>query len=686
VTVLSKWEASVKAGGDAKGKITADGAVYVQAGGTMSQTVTAKGDVRVEAVAAVAGAAIKSSDGDVWIVSNGPLSGTAEGKWVADARTTSPTADNSMTVKTTGTTAQAQDTPTQQSDSPWARRNREIVAQLAVLTAAGQGNSEDANKLRAEQELLALQSAGLTLNEQAIPADRVRDLLTNNLFVLNQTRPAYEYQGPAITYTFWWDLTGGWDSKTYQTAGYVIFTDVTGLDGQTWVLEPFRVEHVPAWTEYVYQGPNVGVVAVHHPAHDVFHSLLGDPNASQRADFYKVVRRISVPLNGQTPLQFCTNVRTQGYADTVIAGTVNLIHGQTLETNDAVIDIGLSLLPLVGTANEIAKNGLTWDAALSFGEDVTTFLGVGAALKAKRVASAVARTSKLAKDACKSTRVAVGAEVFVNGVGAVVSGHRALGADSNGEALGYFGDATLRLFGASAVTEICRCLLSGHLHAYSSAPVRGQAGRRVDRTGLRRARGCRALLPNRRSGPRGLPQVSVPPVPAAPDPVSSGPGYRPPVRRDRVRVRRGPGRVRVGRRPARRARVRDPGELRVHAQPGERGVPAGRRRPRPRGRVRPAVGAPDRPAGRVRPGGRGRARLPRPVRTGVGGPRDDGRRRPRRDRFVTLCAARKTRSDVPLEPSAANADCRERRPFVRAGTGRSEGNITGILPARGQPP
>jgi hypothetical protein len=126
--------------------------------------------------------------------------------------------------------------------------------------------------------------------------------------------------------------------------------------------------------------------------------------------------------------------------------------GNTLAFQATVLDIGMSMVPLLGTANELAKNGFTWDAALSFGSDVTSVLGIGLIVKAKIVATGAAKTAKAAQAACKTTRIVFGTNTVVDGATGVTrlaEGLHALGGDNPGNAWGSIGDGALRLFGLS---------------------------------------------------------------------------------------------------------------------------------------------------------------------------------------------------------------------------------------------
>ena len=422
------------------------GWVSVQTAGTMFQDVRATGNIRIQAVTAIIGATVVSSAADTWVVANGPISGSFTGKYVADVRTTVVGAEVTGLITVTA--------PATDPGSAWSKRNQEINDQLADLMAQGKVDSVTAQDPRTEQQLLGVQpppaagTAGalgsgdlepskLELDENRIPAQRVRDLLIDPIFIINQTWPAYEYPvGKDIT------LKNSYLGTTsYSTAGYVIFTDVTGLNGQVLVLEPFHKV-----TKYYSPGPGgVGTYTTDE-------SLLGDPYARTKAEFYRVVSRISDPLGSRTPEQWLANVRTESYAENRIWNIVLAKHGENLDFQATVMDIGVSMVPLLGTANEIAKNGFTWDAALSFGSDVTTVLGVGLVVKAKLVATGAAKTAKAAQNACKTTRIVLGTNAVVDGATGVTrlaEGLHALGGDNPGSAWGIFGDGMLRLFGLS---------------------------------------------------------------------------------------------------------------------------------------------------------------------------------------------------------------------------------------------
>jgi hypothetical protein len=70
------------------------------------------------------------------------------------------------------------------------------------------------------------------------------------------------------------------------------------MSGQVLVLEPFLTEYVPGrWQASSARGAPPTWI----PPHTYDRSLLGDPDVRDKAEFYKVVSRISAPLGDTTP-------------------------------------------------------------------------------------------------------------------------------------------------------------------------------------------------------------------------------------------------------------------------------------------------------------------------------------------------------------------------------------------------
>ncbi len=419
----------VTAGGNvlaAGGITTTGGDAILTIGGGLTSSVTAQNDIAIQVKGDVTGnPTIASTKGDVSVLGDGLISGLFRALYAADLRSTNPLVDlKDAVVEILGNFSDP--------NSPWQQRLAAIATRMAELAAAGQGNSDEANSLKGEKELIEQQSAPLKIQQDRISAAAVRDLLTDPRYVLNETRPAYEYQGPATT---------------QPTAGYVIYTDVFGDQGVTWVLEPFKTVAVGnPW-------PGGGPGAIPPPdwqyTIQVPRSLLGDPNASQTAEYYKVVRQSMTPLSssGLKPETYLANKRTLASVTTEVAARVAVIDGNNSQAYAANLDLALSLVPLVGTANEIAKNGLTWEAGLSFGSDVATVFGVGALLKAQKCVTALTKTAKY------SVKASTVAMTLDGGIGAVRLGQGIYSVEWKGGegATGYFTDAFLRLAGLSAV-------------------------------------------------------------------------------------------------------------------------------------------------------------------------------------------------------------------------------------------
>lgn len=425
----------VTAGGSvlaAGGITTTGGDAILTIGGGLTSGVTAQNDIAIQVKGDVTGnPTVASTKGDVSVLGGGLIGGIFRALYVANLRSTDPNADlRDVVVEILGNFSDP--------NSPWQQRLTAVAARLADLAAAGQTDSDEAKSLKGEEELIRLQHGSTQINENHISADAVRDLLSNPQYALYGRLPAVEYPGPAIT------LPGAVVNRKYQTAGYVVLTDVFGGNGVVYVLEPFKSEVV----DNPYLGDPRGRPADWPPTRVVTESLLGDPDASQKATFYKVVRRTLTLLSADlTPETFLSRKRSLAAAETEVEGLVAAIHGGNLEVEAVALDIGLSILPLVGTANEIAKNGLTWEAGLSFGSDVATVFGVGALFKAQKCVSAATKTAKY------SVNVSTVAMTLDGGIGAVRLGQGiySVGWKGGDGAAGYFGDAFLRLAGLSAV-------------------------------------------------------------------------------------------------------------------------------------------------------------------------------------------------------------------------------------------
>ncbi len=206
--------------------------------------------------------------------------------------------------------------------------------------------------------------------------------------------------------------------------GYVVVADVVGGQWYYMVLEPHQVSDNGS-------GGTQDEI------------LVGKLNPSQNATYYKVVSYVAGPLDqGQTPEGFQSATLAPAAAlNRVQAYVANVANGQAQEFNQR-LGMLVTLLPLVGTANNIA-HGNYWDAAVSFADDVAFFTGAGAAWRAGRCVYAGVR----------SVRLAGIASSVIQGGAALIrmrQGFQALGNGNTADALGYFGDATLRLFGLSA--------------------------------------------------------------------------------------------------------------------------------------------------------------------------------------------------------------------------------------------
>ncbi|MGL4419759.1 MAG: hypothetical protein ACRCZF_03760, partial [Gemmataceae bacterium] len=123
--------------------------VAINTGAILSQDILALDNIRIQAGRGIVNTTAQSVSGDVWVVSNGPISGSFTGRYVADVRTTLVGAEVTGTVRATakGTNKRG----------AWAKKTAIINEQLAELAANNQEDSDTAQKLRLIRQLLGLQ-------------------------------------------------------------------------------------------------------------------------------------------------------------------------------------------------------------------------------------------------------------------------------------------------------------------------------------------------------------------------------------------------------------------------------------------------------------------------------------------------------------------------------------------------
>ena len=184
---------NIQAGGSVAGLVTSgDGDISVWADGDVSADVTANQDIYVESSGAVTGTV--KADGDVSVVATGDVTGSVKGNWVADVRSGGQVTGTVSTAHSFDDLAAA--------DSPSSIRRAAIDAQIADLTAQGQGNSDAVRELQAERDLLGFGEQEIDF--QHIPADRIRAMIRDGVVT--------EYNGDPY--------------EGYATKGYVVFVDV----------------------------------------------------------------------------------------------------------------------------------------------------------------------------------------------------------------------------------------------------------------------------------------------------------------------------------------------------------------------------------------------------------------------------------------------------------------------------
>lgn len=203
--------------------------------------------------------------------------------------------------------------------------------------------------------------------------------------------------------------------------------DVVGDQAYIMLLEPFRHERLFDRGEE-FKKPTV-------------FSLLGDEKASERADFYSVVYEFSAPYL-TSPSQVVSNLLSADQILTNIKIHIDLLAQKKAQQIQGFIDMGIKMLPIVGTVDEFVK-GNYMEGAISLVGDLTWVTGYGAALKAR---NCLVVGRKMLKFASATTLVLEGGVVATR----LGQGFHALGGGRTADALGYFGDATLRLFGMAA--------------------------------------------------------------------------------------------------------------------------------------------------------------------------------------------------------------------------------------------
>jgi hypothetical protein len=206
--------------------------------------------------------------------------------------------------------------------------------------------------------------------------------------------------------------------RGFNIYGFVVIADPIGDRVKYLILQPYRLEN---------------------GSHRV---TLGRRSASKDAEWYQVVKILDFPFANQTPDEVRAKLLSDDSVNRNVEGVVD-----DLATNKAIagykaIEFGIKLLPVVGALDEFVQGNYV-EAGIQLAGDAAMLVGWGAAIKARNCVYAGSKLIKFAK--IGSTAVEGGVAITRLG-----QGFHALGKGDKADALGYFGDAILRLFGLSA--------------------------------------------------------------------------------------------------------------------------------------------------------------------------------------------------------------------------------------------
>jgi hypothetical protein len=306
--IIGGLDVDVQAGGDVSGYIQSQqGDVSIWTGGNLSSsTVKAKGDVSIEVAGEIFGGLQWTkieAGGNASVLANGDIITPVEAEWVADVRSANGRVLSAVTTRRTLLS---------DSDSPASQRLAEIADELAWLTDQGLADSDAAQDLRAESELLAVKQYSVDFRQ--LPATRVREMIRDGV--------VKEYTGGPI--------------DGYAANGYVVIADVAGREAYWMVLEPYKYS-------LDYSKPTLGGYETdYNPDHGI--SQIGTANPAQGADFYKTVKRVTLTLpSDSTPEGF----RSYNLTDTSVGTKVSTVIADKKagvdDTYRAALEFGLGL-------------------------------------------------------------------------------------------------------------------------------------------------------------------------------------------------------------------------------------------------------------------------------------------------------------------------------------------------------
>ncbi len=245
----------------------------------------------------------------------------------------------------------------------------------------------------AEEALQSLRDKSFSLNLNRIPTEVVRSLV--------ETHDAIQYDD-----------------------GYVYLADYYGPYVQVLVLEPWLSGKRPRTTASGVSFEKLDESGLEHC------KLKFEPS------YYVARKRLLVPISGN-PAQLLTRFQSKEVADRNVEATRNSRRVEHDVSEYAAKEAFLRFLPGVGGLDDI-RQGKYLDGTLSLIGDAAFLTGIGGVIKGGEKGAKVLKFSLLAETAVATGRAG-------QGVYALSTGKKE-------DAYGYFGEATLRLFGVSLGT------------------------------------------------------------------------------------------------------------------------------------------------------------------------------------------------------------------------------------------
>lgn len=414
-SAASEGNVSVTAGGSvlarAGGFRSTGGSVTVHAGGDVAQSIdTSLGgtDVFVEAAGKLTGGLTVKAGGDVAVRVNGDVEAGVriEGEWVVDVMSSGGQVSGQIE------TSMGKAARLGNSNSPTKRRLAVIDAQLAALRADPVANADAIKALEAEKEIHLLQEK--KTDYEQIPAARIRSMIDDGL--------VKEYSGPPV---------GDWPLRQ-DTTGYVVMADVVGKNVYTFVLEPMRTAF-----------SNADGIYSEWPE-----SLVGASDIATKVEYYRLASRFDTTLPADLdPSAFVASQLSPEKVKVKAESVAFAKAANEFEAAKGVAEFALHLVPVAGAVDDFVQ-GKYLDGAISLAGDASMLLGLGAAIKGANCAYAGSKVIKLARGTALAVDGGLAAVQTARGFNALNSPDP----NDRAKAWGYFGDATLRLFGLSAQT------------------------------------------------------------------------------------------------------------------------------------------------------------------------------------------------------------------------------------------